>query len=314
MKSQRKAKSRRPQPSPYEERELRKIHEWKQPKRSIAKRVGTAVARRAPRVAAAAGKVADAGKWVADRAEPAVALVIEKTVSGLVSGLNDVALASVQKDAITAEFRKSGLKVEGRSDIASLDLEDIDRTIGWLGAKYKALAAAEGGTTGAAGMLGVPLNIFALVGLSQRAIGEYASYTGLDVGLQHERLFAMQVLSYASSPTDGGKILAMSQLVRISKDVARKTVWKDLERQAFVRIVREIAKALGIRLTKAKLAQVVPMVGGAIGAGFDVYFMSKVCETAYMLYRERFLAEKYGVEIIEAPRKAAKDIESGVDE
>ncbi|KXV74879.1 hypothetical protein AD951_00320 [Acetobacter malorum] len=57
-------------------------------------------------------------------------------------------------------------------------------------------------------------------------------------------------------------------------------------------MVQEIAKSLGIRLTKAKLAQVVPMIGSVAGAGFNAYYVSKVCETAHHLYRERFIIEK----------------------
>ena len=75
------------------------------------------------------------------------------------------------------------------------------------------------------------------------------------------------------------------------------------------KIIQEIAKALGIRLTKAKLAQMIPVMGAAIGGGYNAYFTSKVCETAWYLYRERFLAEKYGFEIIEQTVKPADNFD-----
>jgi hypothetical protein len=63
---------------------------------------------------------------------------------------------------------------------------------------------------------------------------------------------------------------------------------------AFSRAVRDAAHALGLQLTRAKLAQVVPVTGAFVGSGFNTYFTSKVCTAAYYLYRERFLAQKYG--------------------
>jgi hypothetical protein len=70
---------------------------------------------------------------------------------------------------------------------------------------------------------------------------------------QQERLYAMNMLGLASSPTDATKATSMAQLAKIASDVARRKTWKDLERHAFVKLIQKIAQALGIRLTKAKL-------------------------------------------------------------
>ena len=57
--------------------------------------------------------------------------------------------------------------------------------------------------------------------------------------------------------------------------MAKKQTWKQLEQHAFVKVIQQIAKALGIRLTKAKLAQVLPLTGAAVGGGFNAYFTAK---------------------------------------
>ena len=105
---------------------------------------------------------------------------------------------------------------------------------------------------------------------------------------QHERLFALNILGYASSPTDAAKQAAMAQLTRIAIDVAKKKTWKDLQHHAFVVILQNLAKTVGVRLTKAKLAQAIPVAGAVFGGGFNAYYVSSVCDTAYFLYRERF--------------------------
>ncbi len=229
---------------------------------------------------------------------PGVGWVVEKTVSGLVDLLNDGMSRTVRVEAILREYRDDGHPgVDSLEAVAGLHLRDVDRTIGYLGAKYKAAAAAEGGVTGAAGLPGIPVDLVGLLGLNLRAIGEYATYCGFDIRLQQERLFALHVLGFASSTTDAGKRAALMQLSRIAADVAKRRTWKQLEQHTFVGMIRRIAEAVGVRLTKAKLAQVLPVAGAAVGAGFNAHYTARVCEAAYFLYRERFIQQRSGLEL-----------------
>jgi hypothetical protein len=246
---------------------------------------------------------------------PGVDWVVEKALGGLVGLLNDLAHWSVRPDAIYEEYRKAGFEhIKTFKDIFSLDLEDADRVNGWLSAKYKTLATTEGAAAGYVGLPGIAPDIIALITLNQRAIGEYATYYGFDISSQQERLFALNILGLASSPNDAAKQVAMAQLVKIAQDVAKKKVWKELEQHSFVRIMQIIARSLSIRLTKAKLAQIVPVTGALVGGGFNAYYTSKVCDAAFYLYRERFLAEKYGAEIIEVTVNPANDLEPDYDD
>ena len=289
--------------SKYERSAVASIHEWKNPQ------IGWF------------GKAMKVVNWPLEKAGdlitevPGVDWVIEKVIGGLVSLLNDLAHWTVRPDAIYEEYRKSGFdNIKTPRDIFSLDLEDADRVNGWLGAKYKTLAGAEGAGAGYVGLPGIPPDIAALITLNQRAIGEYATYYGFNISSQQERMFALNILGLASSPNDAAKEVAMAQLVRIAQDVAKKKVWRDLERHSFVRIIQIIARSLGIRLTKAKLAQVVPVTGALVGAGFNAYYTNKVCDAAFYLYRERFLAEKYGENIIEETVKPADNFEPKFEE
>ena len=277
-----------PEMSEYEKLVLVNIHEWKNPKIGWFK------------------KAMEVINWPLEKSTdlvskvPGVDWVIEKAIGGLVVLLNDLAQWAVRPNAIYKEYRDAGFgNIKNPEDIFTLDLEEADKVCGFLAAKYKIIATIEGGVTGAAGLPGIPPDIIALISINQRAIGEFATYYGFDISSQHERLFALNILGLASSPNDAAKQVAMAQLVRIAKDVARKKVWKDLEKNSFVKIIQLVARSLGIRLTKAKLAQVVPVTGAVVGGGFNAYYTNKVCDAAFYLYRERFLAEKYGENIIE---------------
>lgn len=87
--------------------------------------------------------------------------------SRTLSLLNEFAQWSVPVDGIHDVF---GEKVNGRQDIAELDLEEVDRAIGFLAAKYKGIAFAEGATAGVLGLPAIPSDVIAVLGLNLRAI------------------------------------------------------------------------------------------------------------------------------------------------
>lgn len=268
--------------SPYERQSIKQIRAWKSPKTTSS------------------GQLTKVLNWPFSKTgdlvvnAPVVGDAIRKAVGGTVSVCNDLAQWTVRPNKIYGKFRDTGFEVHNSDDLISLDLKDIDKVVGFLDGKYKALAGIEGATTGATGAIGLIVDVPTLVALNLRAIGEYATYYGFDVSQQQERLYALNVLGLASSPEDGSKQVLMSELVKVAKDVALRKTWRTLEEHTFVRIVRRIARTLGMRLTKAKLAQLVPIVGAAVGLGFNAYFTAKVCESSHQLYRERYLASKYG--------------------
>lgn len=287
--------------SKYERQAKEQIWEWKNPKQTWF------------------DKAMAVASWPLDKASdavmntPGIGIAIEKSLGGVVGVVNDVSQWSVRPDSIINEYKIfTGKNFQTLNDVYSLDLEQVDRVIGWLDTKYEGLALVSGATAGstsiltpAAALAIIPADIIALLSLNLRAIGEYATYCGFDVSSQEERLFALNVLALASSPTDTSKQVALSQLVRIAKDVALKKAWKDIEKHTFVQLIQQIAKSLSIRLTKAKLAQAIPVAGAVIGGGFNAYYTDKVCKSAFYLYRERFLAEKYGADVIEVTVKPA---------
>lgn len=284
-------------PSEYEKKAIKEIHAWKNPKIGWFGQAMTVINKPLSQFGDLVFQTTFLGEG------------IRKTVEGIIKVGNDVAQGSVRPSSIYQHFRDHGHNIHKAQDVLTLDLEKVDDVVGFLDAKYKGVALVEGGITGAAGLPGIVFDLPALITLNLRAIGEYATYYGYDTRLQPERLFAMNILAYASSPNDSAKAAALAQLVRIARDVAKKQAWKNLEQNSFVQIMKQIAKALGVRLTKAKLAQSIPIAGAVVGAGFNSYYTAKVCDAAYYLYRERFLAEKYGESIIEQTVPPAEDLD-----
>ena len=93
--------------------------------------------------------------------------------------------------------------------------------------------------------------------------------------------------------SQGGKGLAYIELNKIVQNLARKAAWKTLDKNGVTHVVKIVYKTLTMRITKEKLGQAVPVVGVIIGAGLNAALLGKMTSDANMLYRERFLREKY---------------------
>lgn len=283
-----------PTPSDYELRVLQDIDDWHRQQR-------TSVLERAPGPVKRAGRpVRQALNAAANRAPRFIAKPLKDVLTGFLQLTGDFARYTRPPSPIYRKFRKAGHAVESASDLHHLDLQPIDKLSSHLSSAYSASAGAEGGVTGALGAPGLFADIPALLILNLRAITHYATYYGVDPRLDTERFRILEVLARASSPTDGTKVVVGATVVRLGKDVVANKTWDHLRKNALVPVAEQVAKAIGVRLTKAKLAQFVPVAGAAVGAGFNAYYTNKICEAAYYLYRERFLKEKYGAATLTA--------------
>lgn len=288
--------------SDYEKRALEQIHAWKTPQQTWFDTAMVYVNKPLALAGQAVGKI------------PGFTETCEKATNGVVGLVNDASQWSVRPSAIFKELSDvSKQEITQREQIPLLDLQFIDRSIGWLDTKYEGIALVEGAAAGGVAVINpvlalaaIPTDLVALLAMNLRAIGEYGTYCGFDMSSQEERLFSLNILALASSTTDGGKQAALSHLVKIAQEVAKKKSWEQLEKSAFVLAVQSIAKALGINLTKAKLANVIPVAGAAINGGFNAYYTDKVCKAAFYLYRERLLAIKHGEQAIEVTVEPAK--------
>ncbi len=285
-------------PTAYEQKVLREIHRWKNPKVGWLGKTVDKVNRRLREVTDLVRKV------------PGIDWTIDNVVSGLLRLTNEIMQDSVWHDAILKEYQQAGHDVQRIDDIRKLDLEAIDQALRGLDTKYRSVTGAQGAAAGFAGAAGVLPDVLGLVALNLRAAGEYATYCGYDISQPAERLYALQILHVVSQPPvneeDPDRETALVPVSSVSHAIAQHQTVHTIEQVAVSGSIRAIAKALGTRLTKIKLAQLLPMAGAFVGGGFNVYYTTRVCEAAYHLYRERWLLEKYGPNILfwQPPRDA----------
>ena len=115
----------------YDKNSLQQIHDWKNPQRDFLAKSFELISK----------PLSNAGELVLST--PVVVEAIQVSVQGQVGVCNDAALWSVRPEMIFEEFRKDGhVHINHYEHMETLRLKDIDRTVGWLAAKYKGIALA----------------------------------------------------------------------------------------------------------------------------------------------------------------------------
>ena len=269
-------------PSDYELQALRGIEAWREPEDSWLKRASNSVQAR----------IRDVSEQV--RKIPGVDWTIDNVVSGLISLTNEISQDLVWREAIMQEFQGAGHAVESPSDVRKLDLEQVDTRLDGLAAKYKGLAAVEGMATGAIGLAGILPDIVALLALNLRAAGEYATYCGFDITHPNERLYALHILNASTKPREEIARSVPVQLHHTPGSYARHKTLDTVERFAVSGTTGALARSIALRVTRNKLAQVIPVAGALVAGGYNSLYTHTVCDIAHHLYRERFLVSKYG--------------------
>jgi hypothetical protein len=272
-------------PEEYERRALEEIGQLKNPDPS---RLGSALDAVHKPIAAVVGTALD----------NKLGETVSRGVQGLMDTVNERASWSVRNEVIYEQFRSGGYAVHQGRDIHRLELRQVDQTLGRLAAKSEALAFAEGAGTGVFGLAGTVLDVPALVGIALRAINEYATYYGFDPSTDDEKAFILMILAVVSAPTIEERRAAMTELTQLSILLAEGETRRESRRLLSMQLVTKVANTLASRLVKAKMAQAIPIVGAGIAAAFNAWFARTVTETAFQLYRERFLIEKRGPGVV----------------
>ncbi len=275
-------------PSDYEVNAIRETYAWCQPDASWFGRLKL--------------HLYDAYNSATDQLKrvPGFEWTLNNVVAGLLNLINEITQDWVPRESVYGRYRAAGYDVVGPADVRALDLHVADAATSGLAARYSTIAAAEGAATGYAGIAGIPTDIVALVSLNLRAAGEYAVHYGFDMTDDAERLYALSLLDVVARPSTKAKNVAMSPILGITKRLARQQAFELLEQAALAGAISRITKSLGIHLTRAKLAQIVPVTGAVVGGGYNAYYTAQVCSAAYHAYRRRFLISKYGEAVVRA--------------
>lgn len=221
-------------------------------------------------------------------------------------GLNSVTPAKV-----FAMYADEGVVVASYDEVKELDLKHCDRSVPRRKERYIALAVAEGaasslavtgatvsstvtgGTTLPVAASAVVADVTAVMVGMGRIVALVAAHYGYDVREPQEQAFASGVIAYSAAGNSAEKAAALASLSRLTQQMMRRATWRQLRQHQTVNVVQQMFTALGFRLTKRKLAQVVPVLGAVVNGGLNARIAHRTFERAQQAYRLRFLTEKH---------------------
>ncbi len=145
---------------------------------------------------------------------------------------------------------------------------------------YKKSAAAEGGITGAGGILMSFADFPLLIGIKMKMLFDIASKYGYDVSDYKERVYILQVFQLAFSSAQHRNNVYL-EMVNWSKKAA--ALPEDIHQYDWRNFQQEYRDYIDL----AKLAQMIPIVGAAVGLVVNYRLLKKLGETATNAYRMR---------------------------
>ncbi len=238
----------------------------------------------------------DSSAKASDRGEK-LNRAINKMLSAFVEGSLHLWDKMVNVDKVVAEFQKKESSVQCLSDIESLPVEINDAVADAYISKGRWLTAAEGAATGFGGFLLLSADAVSLLALQLRTIQQIGYCYGFDVSRPEEKLFAAKLLAEAYAHPSGKERDALKKEMRIAANLVKgKTPFGLLQKRLFLQGFSKIAQKIGVRFGSTKAAQIVPVLGSAIGGIVNQQVTKDIAKTAKDVYKERFLERKKSTE------------------
>jgi hypothetical protein len=236
---------------------------------------------------------------VAERLIPdSVLEVAGNGVEAALKGIHSISDRTVDVESVLREARRHAEVVDTLADLRRQDLRVCDKVAEEVASKHGLIAALEGAGCGAGGLALLAADIPLLFGVAMRVVRQLAVAYGIDPAAPGESVIALKVFELASGGTRD-RYAELLQLDALKDELDGLEPQKRAEKAAVLATMimsREAVKRIVSLLLSRKLLQSVPVVGAAVGAGFNYLFVADVSETARQVYRRRLLTEKQKVE------------------
>jgi len=271
----------------YEIKALDEITQWRTAREGLLVKASKAI-----------GRPVD---WVMNRMPARVESLISKALMGFIEMLYDASKWTLPKDNIIKKARKLGIAVSGVHDLQNCELERLDKLAREHFIPHKIISALTGAGCGLGGFVLIAVDIPSLFLTSFRAIQMIGSSYGFDMDDPTMLPVVLSVFSAGTAASSVAKAAALADMrvavIALGQNWAFKKVAEKTQTGVLITLLREqmksLPKEITQNLTKRKLAQTIPVVGSAVGAGFNYWFMGNTTMAAYMIFRYMYLERKY---------------------
>jgi hypothetical protein len=258
----------------YERAQVRAIADWKKEEPGV--------------VSQAFGIIVEPLAWLVQKVVPesaiAGALDFASTAGQWLTDTEDILHEAEAKKV--SELRPKNLQLSDRL---------ADNVHNWA----IGIAVAEGAATGAFGLFGAPVDVPAIITIAMRTIHKIGVCYGYECESEHDRNFVRGILAASGANSMEEKLGALATLQALKVIVARQT-WKgmaekaaqsQLSKEAALVGLRNLAKQLGVNITKRRALAAIPAIGALVGGSVNGWYIKDVGWAARRSFQERWLAE-----------------------
>lgn len=260
--------------TPYEHSQIEKIKEWKKEEPGVlSKAFGIAV---------------EPAAWLVHKVVP------EAAIKGALDLSNQLA-----KWLTDAENIKKEANIVNITDLKTKDLELSDRMADTVHNWAIGLAVAEGGGTGLLGLPGMAADIPTIITIALRTIHKVGICYGYEPKTEEDKNFVYGIMAASGANSVVEKITALTYLRTIEVTLTKQT-WKKMaeiasqraiSNEAALLTIKNLAKQLGINITKRKALASIPFIGAAIGGTVNGWYIKEVGWAARHAFQERWLID-----------------------
>lgn len=226
---------------------------------------------------------------LAARISNAIGSPIEKGLSMLPEGANDIIITTTRKALETAlDFA-----------IATMNEQPQRRSADWL---HKTFAGISGAAGGAFGLPALAIELPVSTTIILRSIADIARSEGENIQLPETRLACLEVFALGGSASkddavESGYFAVRAALAKSLTDAVEYMTSRGVTQNtapALMRFITQIAARFGVPVTEKAIAQALPAVGAAGGALINTLFVDHFQNMSRGHFTVRRLERTYG--------------------
>jgi hypothetical protein len=237
--------------------------------------------------------------------------LIGNAITGFMEMLKDISYWTYSDKSILKRAAGEGLCVSSIAELAEQDLEKLDVLARGYFTSNKIIATLEGAGCGLGGLALIAADIPALFSISFRSIQQIGSCYGFHMQDPDMLPVIMGVIHAGSGFNVAVKSSVLADMHIAAAALAGKAAYGRLAERTKTAVMVELLKKtsrsfpakIASNISNRKLSQAIPILGAALGAGFNYWFMSNTVLAAYMVFRKLSIERRHIIED-EVPKPA----------
>lgn len=222
----------------------------------------------------------------------------QERLRNAIRGVLDCANCAAEWLADSKDIKRDG-EVENINDLRYKDLKLSDKLADEVHNWAIGLAVTEGAAAGAIGILSTPVDIPAIITIALRTIHKIGLCYGYECTTKDDKDFVLAIMAASGANSMEEKVAALA-VIKALEEVLAKQTWKamaekaiqqQLSKEAAIISLRNLAKQLGINITKRRALASIPVIGALVGGSVNGWYIKEVGWAAKHAFQERWLIE-----------------------